>query len=193
MAPHEVTITIRKPEDLFIDSADENPLQPDWEADSGLQRIFDFLKNRRLRHGVRVTIQYPDTLEVPDHGRNLLMQAINRYCDARIAENQRERRFTIQTGLTGLAYGVVVSLLLSVVLTWLIGVLPFPEWMETSLAGLVGIAVWAIVWGPLAAIFFDWLPNWTAIRVYKTIKRGEFSLKAIQIDDTAGVFAKYRS
>ncbi|MFN8377822.1 MAG: hypothetical protein U0452_04050 [Anaerolineae bacterium] len=188
MAPHQVTVTIRKPADLFVDSSDENPMQPDWEADSGMQRIFNHLKTRRLARGVHVTIQYPDTATIPDDGWPRLKAAIDRYSDARIAENKQERKFTILTGLTGLAYGVVVSLLLSVTFTWLLSVLPFPEWLESSLTGLVGIAVWAIVWGPLAAIFFDWLPNWTAIRVYRTIKHGQFELKPIHIEDTQTTF-----
>jgi len=188
MAPHQITVTIHKPADLFVDSPDENPMQPEWEADSGMQRIFNYLKTRRLARGVKVTIQYPDTLDVPENGMQRLKEAIDRYADARILENAREREFTILTGLTGLSYGVVVSLLLSVVLTWFLSVLPLPEWMDTSLTGLVGIAVWAIVWGPLAAIFFDWLPNWTAIRIYRTIKRAEFELKPIHLESPDSPF-----
>jgi hypothetical protein len=188
MAPHEITITIHKPEDLFVDSPDENPMQPEWEANSGMQRIFNFLKTRRLRHGVRVTIQYPDNLVIPAGGTERLMEAIHRYSDARIAENQQERKFTILTGLTGLAYGLAVSLLLSVFFSFLLSLVILPDWIESSVMGLVTIGVWAIVWGPLAAIFFDWLPNWTAIRVYRTIKRGQFELKPIRIGAPTRLF-----
>lgn len=188
MTPHKITVTIHKPADLFIDSPDENPMQPEWEADSGMQRIFNHLKTRRLARGVQVTIQYPDTLDIPANGAQRLKEAIDRYSDARISENAQERKFTILTGLIGLAYGIVVSLLLSAVLTWLVSALLLPEWLDASLTGLVGIAVWAIVWSPLAAIFFDWLPNWTAIRVYHAIKRGEFILKPIHLEATETLF-----
>jgi hypothetical protein len=192
MAPHQITITIRKPEDLFIDSPEENPMQPDWAADSGLQRVANFLKVRRLARGVRVIIQYPNTVDVPPQGMELLKQAIDRYCDARIAENSREREFTIRTGLTGLAYGMAVSLLLSAVMNALLSVLVLPEWIEAALLGLVTVGVWAIVWGPLAAIFFDWLPNWTAIRVFRTIKHGQFELKPIVIEEPDSLFGQSR-
>ena len=59
MAPHQVTVTIHKPADLFIDSPDENPMQPEWEADSGMERIFNHLKTRRLARGVRVVGRKP--------------------------------------------------------------------------------------------------------------------------------------
>lgn len=192
MAPYEVTITIRKPEDLFVDSADENPFQPDWEADSGIRRVVDFLKVRRLRRGVRITVQYPNTLQATPEGQTLMKEAVSRYCDARIEENSRERKFTILTGLTGLAYGLAVSLLLSAGLTWLLSILVLPDWLESSMAGLAGIAVWAIVWGPLAAIFFDWLPNWTEIRVYRTIKNATWVLKPIVLTESAEMFARPR-
>ncbi|MFN8377823.1 MAG: hypothetical protein U0452_04055 [Anaerolineae bacterium] len=188
MAPHEITITIRKLEDLFIDSPDVNPLCPDWEADSGLQRVALFLKTRRLYKGVHVTVRHPDTLEIPLDGQDWLQRAIDRYCDARIAENASEREFKIQTGLSGLAYGLVVVVLLSRTLNWVLSVLPLDGGPEYSLVGLVEIATWAIVWGPMAAIFFDWLPNWTAIRVYRTIKRGQFEFKPIRIEDTQTTF-----
>ncbi len=188
MTPHQITISIRKPVDLFVDSPDENPMQPDWEANSGMQRVADYLKTRRLRRGVRVTIQYPETLELPTDGKERLTQAIGRYCDARVEENARERKFTIQTGLTGLAYSVVVAILLAGVLGWLVSILPLSAWMETALTGLYTVGAWAIVWGPLEAIFYDWLPNWTAIRVYRAIKRGEFVLEPVKMSDPATIF-----
>ncbi len=188
MAPHEITITIRKPEDLFKDSPDENPMQPDWEADSGMQRVADFLKTRRLGKGVRMTIQYPDTLEVRADSKERLAQAIGRYCDARITENAREREFIIQTGLTGLSYSLIVSIILAVGMSWLVEQLPLAPWLSTLLVGLFTIGSWAILWGPLAAIFFDWLPKWTAIRVYRTIKRGDVILKPVTLIESDSVF-----
>ncbi|HYO87477.1 MAG TPA: hypothetical protein VER79_02455, partial [Candidatus Limnocylindrales bacterium] len=188
MTPHEITITIRKPEDLFRDFPDENPMQPDWEADSGMQRVADFLKTRRLRKGILVTIQHPDTLVIPPDGMEKLHQAIDRYCDARIAENARERKFTIQTGLTGFSYSIVVSVLIFLVMGWLVPLLALPAFLNTVLTGLYTIGAWAIIWGPIEAIFYDWLPNWTAIRVYRAIKRGEFILKPIPMSATMPVF-----
>jgi tetrahydromethanopterin S-methyltransferase subunit F len=188
MAPHQVIITIRKPEDLFRDSPDDNPMQPEWEANSGMQRVFNHLKTRRLRRGVHVTIQHPTTLDVPAHAMERLKAAIDRYCDARIAENAQERKFTILTGLTGFAYGIVISVLLSTVLATVSTALQFDDVLAGVVNGLATIAVWAIVWGPLAAIFFDWLPNWTAIRVYRTIKRGQYELKPIVMDEETRLF-----
>ena len=63
---------------------------------------------------------------------------------------------------------------------------PAPEVRDLWLAG--DDRVWAIVWGPLAAIFFEWLPNWTAIRVYRTIKRGQFEMKAVQMNAPSRIF-----
>lgn len=188
MARHKITITIHKPVDLFVDSPDENPLQPEWEADSGMQRVADYLKTRRLGRGVHVTIQYPDTLVIQPNGEEQLHQAIDRYCDARIAENARERKFIIQTGLTGLAYSIVVSALIFLVMGWLVPLLALPDWLNAVLTGLYTIGAWAVIWGPIEAIFYDWLPNWTAIRVYRVIKAGQYELKPVHLDAPAALF-----
>ena len=188
MAPHQITITIRKPADLFVDNPDENPMQPGWEANSGIQRVFNYLKVRRLFRGVVVTVQHPDTLVIPPDGEARMKKAIDRYCDARIVENQQERKFTILTGITGFSYGLAVSILLSAVLNTLVTTLQMSDELGRLVSGIATIAVWAIVWGPLAAIFFDWLPNWTAIRVYRTIRRGTFVLKPIHMEEQEEFF-----
>jgi hypothetical protein len=188
MAPYQVTIRVRKSADLFVNSTEENPMVPGWEADAGLQRVADFLKVRRLFHGVVVTVQYPNTLELPPDAATRLDEAVERYCDARIAENRRQVRFKIQTGVSGLAYSVVIALIASSVLAWLVALLNLSGNVETALTGLYTIGAWAIVWAPLASIFYDWLPNYTAIRVYRTIKRGTFILQPVPMSDVPAIF-----
>jgi hypothetical protein len=188
MAPHQITITIRKPADLFMNSQDDNPMQPGWEANAGIQRVFNFLKTRRLFRGVVITIQHPDTLQLPPNAETVLRTAVGRYCDARIAENQQERKFIIQTGATGFTYGLAVSVLLSAVLNTLVVSLEMSDALGQLVSGVATIAVWAIVWGPLGAIFYEWLPNWTAIRVYRTIKRGTMVLKPVTLDEPEPLF-----
>jgi hypothetical protein len=188
MAPHQITITIRKPADLFVDAPDENPMQPGWEANSGIQRVFNYLKIRRLFRGVVVTVQHPDTLEIHADAQARMKQGIDRFCDARIAENQQQRKFIILTGLTGFSYGLIVSVLLSAFLRTLVTTLQMSDALGELVSAVATIAVWAIIWGPLMAIFFEWLPNWTAIRVYRVIKRGQFILKPIEMGEPEDIF-----
>lgn len=186
--PHELTITIRKLEDLFIDRIEENPLLPEWEADAGIQRVANYLKTRRLGRGVRVIVRVPDTLEITPVMRERLDAAIQRYCDSRIRENQVERRFTILTGLVGLTYSIMVSVLISLSASWLLTQLPLAPWLYNGLSGIFVITAWAILWGPLEAIFYDWLPNFATIRVFRTIQRGEFIIEQVKMSEPGPVF-----
>jgi hypothetical protein len=188
MAPYQITIRVRKSADLFVNSTEDNPMVPGWEADSGLQRVADFLKVRRLFRGVVVTVQYPDTIELPPDAPAQLDEAVERYCDARIAENGREMRFKIQTGLSGLAYSVIIAVVASFILEWLVAALNLSGYAEEALTGLYTVGAWAIVWGPLASIFYEWLPNNTAIRVYRTIKRGKFILQPVPMSEVPALF-----
>jgi cellulose synthase/poly-beta-1,6-N-acetylglucosamine synthase-like glycosyltransferase len=182
--PHHVTITIRKLEDLFVDRIEENPLVPEWEANAGIQRVADYLQTRRLGRGVHVTVRIPDTLPMTAARREKVHAAILRYCDSRIRENRDARRFTIFTGLIGLAYSAAVSIFLSLVTSWALSLLTvLPLWLYEGLAVILVVAAWAILWGPLQAVFYDWLPNFVNIRVYRTIQRGAFTFEHVKMSE----------
>jgi hypothetical protein len=183
MAPHHVTITILKLQDLFVDSIDDNPLISEWEADAGIQRVANYLLIRPLVSNLRVTVRIPDTLEMPASALERVHAAIDRYCYARISENQRERRFTVQTGLIGLAYGGALWVVLSTVMDWILEQLGLPGWLYNTLDLVYILIAWAVLWGPLEAIFFSWLPNFLAIRVYRVIKRAEFVFEPAKMID----------
>ncbi|HYO87476.1 MAG TPA: hypothetical protein VER79_02450 [Candidatus Limnocylindrales bacterium] len=183
MAQHHVTITILKLQDLFVDSIDDNPLISEWEADAGIQRVANYLLIRPLSSNLRVTVRIPDTLEMPASTLERAHAAIERYCDARISENQRERHFTIQTGLIGFAYGFAFWVVMSAILNWFLTQFGPPTWLTDTLDLLYILIAWAILWEPLAAIFFSWLPNYLAIRVYRVIKRAEFVFEPAKMID----------
>lgn len=183
MATHHVTITILKLRDLFVDSIDDNPLISEWEADAGIQRVANYLLIRPLVSNLHVTIRIPDTLEMPVSTLDRVHAAIQRYCDARISENQRERRFTIQTEFIELAYGGTLWIILSTVMDWVLEQLGLPPWLYNTLDLVYILIAWAVLWGPLEAIFFRWLPNYLAIRVYRVIRRAEFVFEPAKMPD----------
>jgi hypothetical protein len=175
MAPHTVTITIQKLQDLFVDSIDDNPLISEWEADAGIQRVANYLMTRPLARTVHVSVRVPDTLELTTARLDRVRAAIHRYCDARISENQRERHYTILTGLISLAYStllwIAITLLFSAVLTSI----DLPDWFIVTADLFYILAAWALLWGPIESVLFTWLPNLLSIRVYRTIRRSEFT------------------
>lgn len=181
MAAHDVTITIQKLQDLFVDSIDDNPLVSEWEADAGIQRVANYLMTRPLARHVHVTVRVPDTLELTPARTERIRAAINRYLDARISENQRERHYTILTGLISLAYSIVLFVVISVLLNAVLTSITLPSWFLVTVDLFYVLAAWALLWGPIESILFTWLPNQLSIRVYRTIRRGEFAFVPVQM------------
>jgi hypothetical protein len=183
MAPHEVTITIQKLENLFVDSIDDNPLISEWEADAGIQRVANYLLTRPLARAVRVTVRVPDTLDLPPARIERVRSAIDRYCDARISENQRERHYTILTGLISLAYSTLLWIAITVVFSVVLTSIDLPDWFIITADLFYVLAAWALLWGPIESVLFTWLPNQLSIRVYRTIRRGEFSFAPVKMSE----------
>jgi uncharacterized membrane protein YhdT len=181
MAPHHVTITIQKLQDLFVDSIDDNPLISEWEADAGIQRVANYLMTRPLARHVQVSVRVPDTLELTPARTERVRAAIHRYCDARISENQRERQYTIITGVISLAYSVVLWVVITFLFNALLSATTLPDWFIVTADLFYILIAWALLWGPIESILFTWLPNLLSIRVYRTIRRSEFAFVPVQM------------
>ena len=183
MAPYPITITIFRLRDLFVDSIDDNPLISEWEADAGIQRVANELLTRPLTRNVHVTIRVPDSLELTPARMERAQAAIDRYCDARISENQRERRFTILTGLISLAYSAALWIVITLALNAILSSITMPNWLVVTADLFYILAAWALLWGPLESILFTWLPNLLAIRVYRTILRAKFTFEPVKMSE----------
>ena len=183
MAPHNVTITIFRLQDLFVDSIDDNPLISEWEADAGIQRVANALLTRPLTSSVHVTVRVPDTMDLTPAREERARAAIDRYCDARISENQRERRFTIQSGLISLAYSTVIWIVITVLLNVVLTSITLPQWLIVTADLFYILAAWALLWGPIESILFTWLPNQLSVRVFRTIKRGHFVFEPVKLSE----------
>jgi hypothetical protein len=183
MAPYEVTITIFKLRDLFVDSIDDNPLISEWEADAGIQRVANALITRPLTSEVKVTVRVPDALELTPARLERVQAAIERYCDARISENQRERRFTILTGLISLTYSVVLWVVITILFNALLTSFSLPDWLIITADLFYVLAAWALLWGPIESVLFTWLPNQLNVRVFRTIRRGKFTYVPVKMSE----------
>jgi hypothetical protein len=178
-----MTINIFRLTDLFVDSIDDNPLVSEWEADAGIQRVANELMTRPLIRDVHVTVRVPDTLELTSAGIERAQGAIVRYCDARISENQRERRYTILTGVISLVYSAALWIIITLVFSALLSSITLPTWFIVTADLLYILAAWALLWGPLESILFTWQPNYLAIRVYRTIRRGTFTFQPVKMSE----------
>ncbi len=165
----EIELSLNTVEAFFAEP-DADPFDPESRYISGLDEVVGQmrLKPRDLDDPSRLTIRLPETAVTPDT-QPTLKAALDRYCHAKITENQQtidelrvgSRRQTIS------AFAIVVVLaLLAIALLYFI---PELQAVSGALIGFVGIAIWVILWDPIYNYVYAWRPNYLDIKVFENL------------------------
>jgi hypothetical protein len=149
--------------DQIFNAPDVNPFgKSDGEllGEAALDRLVLRLQVQKQGDlsGVPLVFALPADQITPDLEPQLAA-AIQRYCAARIEDNQLEiRRSRLQHGfglavvfLVVLVVMVIVVLLLTTVLAGL------PQTVQGLITGALCVFTWVILWDPLEALLFDWV------------------------------------
>ncbi len=145
-----IALRLERLGDMFqVPQAD--PFSESYRAESGVDHCIGQLLVRTSRAPVRLEIQLPTT-EVDDGAAERLRLALGRYCDGRVARNDRERRTLRRSGLSSLKVGLPVAML-GLVIASVTGF--FSPQDDTSLPNTAGwVLAWVGLWYPLDAMFF---------------------------------------
>lgn len=157
-----------------------DPFDPDSRYLSGMDEVRNRLIVEKLDDPVRLTLVLPDTAVTPDTP-STLKAAIDRYCAARIAENQQpieELRFYGRRSLIS-AFVIVVALMAITVIVILL--LQLNDAFSGMIAGWVGIAVWVIFWNPIDTYVYAWRPYRRERKVYESIQDAELIIKTTNV------------
>ena len=126
-------------------------------GEAGLERLVTRLQLTPLRKPVDLIICLP-AAEVPPGLAERLDGALDRYCQARIEENNLQ----VQLGRRQHTIGMVVVTVL-VLAVMLIAYLLFTtvwagasDLVKTLIAASISVFAWVILWDPLEALLFDW-------------------------------------
>ncbi|HEX6121587.1 MAG TPA: hypothetical protein VFY89_00430 [Ktedonobacterales bacterium] len=161
---HEITVALPTLENLF-NAPSVNPFEDRdlrWAGEPVVERIIHQLQmtGRRDRRPIRVRVRVPMN-RLPDQiGTPQIQDAIHRYCQAKIADN--EQRITIIRRLArrGLAIAALLVLLLALLAYWLLtsalasaGII-----IQAIIAGSVSVFAWVVLWDTLEALIFNPIP-----------------------------------
>jgi hypothetical protein len=148
--------------DQIFNSSDANPFSEHESAvlgEAALDHVLTRLQLHPLRdwQNARLVVSLPADQVTPDlQGR--LSEAIDRYCQARIEENDLQVRLGRQQHTVGM---VVVTVLVLAVIA--IAYLLFATvWASASdtvkflVSASISVFAWVILWDPLEALLFDW-------------------------------------
>jgi hypothetical protein len=130
-----------------------------------------------LRH---VIVQLPPDQLTPDLAETT-RAALQRYCAAKIEDNQRRRRLITRQALRLFGYAaLIMALALALMFMFYAGPLTFlPEWLRGLLTILAVFAAGLAVWNPLDSLLFDWAPFVRDNTTYQLISALDLRLEAL--------------
>ncbi len=150
--------------DQIFNSFDANPFSDLATAalgEAALERVLTRLQFQPLKDwdNAQLVVRLPPDQITPDlQGR--LSQAIDRYCQARIEENDLQ----VKLGRRQHAIGMIVVTVLVLAVMAIAYILFNTVWaganptVEFLVAASISVFAWVILWDPLEALVFDWAP-----------------------------------
>jgi hypothetical protein len=184
MFHHEETssllIAVRELEHLFV-APPKNPFSPyevELMGESGLQRIVRMLSSTSAgalapfyhvghKHKRIIVLLPPDAIQLDDGiTQQQARDALARYCELKIADNEKELFITKRQAGRLLLFGLGM-LLACMSLSVLFSSDKFPEALwTTTLAEGFNIIGWVLLWHPFEAFLYDPIPMRIESRVY---------------------------
>ncbi len=173
--PQVISLSLTSPEEMFV-LAPADLFSEYRNFMTGLEYCISVLRSRRSSGPVRIELALPaEAISVGMERR--IGRTLNRYCDHRIAYNQRERRAVRLDGIYSLFIGlpiVVLGFLLVIVKSSIVGV--------SGNANLVidsggWVLVWVGLWFPLDTLVFTPLSYGRENRVLKRLQSAAITIE----------------
>jgi hypothetical protein len=167
-SPQVISLSLSSPEEMFV-LAPVDLFSEYRNFMTGLEYCISVMRSRSSRGPVRIELTLPAE-EVSEGMEQRIGRTLNRYCDHRIAYNQRERRAVRLDGVVSLWIGlpvVVLGFLLVIIKSSIVGV--------SGNANLVldsggWVLVWVGLWFPLDTLLFTPLSYGRENRVLKRLQ-----------------------
>ena len=175
----EFTVRLEDLSQLF-EAPELDPFVDQLRVTSGVEDMVAYLSTRRLRKlpAATATLQLPRAAATPDAVATA-KAAMQRYCDAQIAEAQRATATNNFDGRTKLPVGLIASVVMVGAMFILIWLLPDKlKPLGAVLAPVVTIASWAAIWNPVETLLYE---NWEerrSIQMYTCLRNMEIKVSS---------------
>jgi hypothetical protein len=161
--------------DQFFNAPDADPFATNANAvlgEAALERLIRDLQLHPFRKtaGTQLVVTLPADQITPDL-QTRLAEALRRYCAARIENNRLDIRLGRQQHTFGLIMVTLISLIVMGITAFLLATVfaDASSVVQTLVAGGACVFVWVIMWDPLEALLFEWVPpvreNYTLRRI----------------------------
>ena len=173
-APQDIVIRLDSIDQLF-NEPDIDPFsdeEVDVLGEPALLRAVRRLLARRIRNweGMRLILELPADQITPGLEQQT-EQALRRYSDAKIEDNQLTIRLGRTRSLIGLGMVTLISLVVLGIAYLLFNTVfaIAPDSVKTLVAASVSVFVWVILWDPMEKLLFDWVQPYMENRILHRI------------------------
>jgi hypothetical protein len=174
-SPQVISLSLTSPEEMFV-LAPADLFSEYRNFMTGLEYCISVLRSRPAGGPVRIELALPPD-QVSEGMEQRIGRTLDRYCDHRIAYNQRERRAVRLDGLFSLWIGlpiVVLGFILVIVKSSIVG--------ASGNANLVldsggWVLVWVGLWFPLDTLLFTPLSYGRENRVLKRLQTADITIE----------------
>jgi hypothetical protein len=174
-SPQVISLSLTSPEEMFV-LAPADLFSEYRNFMTGLEYCISVLRSRHSKEPVRIDLALPPE-QISDALDQRIGRTLTRYCDHRIAYNQRERRAVRFDGVFSLWVGlplVVLGFLLVIIKSSIVGATGNANLVVDS-AGWV--LVWVGLWFPLDTLLFTPLSYGRENRVLKRLRTADIIIE----------------
>lgn len=169
----DFTLHLAEIRDLFVAPAPQ-PFASHTNYESGVDQIFNLLRQRKPRQPLRATIHVES--ELSDSAVDDTEAALRRYCDYKIETQHVIVSCFRREGAAKLAIGLAV-LVTTLGLKAILDRYAFdPALLHRFLAEGLTVLGWVMVWAPASLLLLDWWPAQRNIDAYEAIRKMEITL-----------------
>ncbi len=161
---------------LFVDP-ELNPFEDKELQLSGAEEAANLLRTKKKIAGnIRLNIFLPKDQIEPDLRRKT-EDALIKYCDFKVLENQRQLEIGRAEGWRAVMIGMIFSFicLLMIIAVQLIG--PISEPLLVVFVGFFTILIWMAIWNPFEVFLYGLQPYRREIMAYEALKSAEVVIR----------------
>lgn len=172
----DVELHLKEIRHFFVDP-ELNPLEDRRLQLSGAEEAANILRTKkRIVETIRLNIFLPHSqIEPQIHGK--IADALSRYCDFKVSENQRHLEIGQAEGRRAVMIGLIFSsiCLLMISAVYLIG--PISEALLVVFVGFFTILIWMAIWTPAEMFLYGLQPYRLEIKAYRALKSAEIVIR----------------
>ena len=172
----DIDLHLKEIKHLFVDP-ELNPFENQRLQTSGSEEAANYLRiKERKVDNIRLNIFLPSEQIEPDL-KSRTADALSRYCDFKILQNQRQLEIERSAGWRAVMIGLIFSAvcLLIVLMVNLLG--PISDTLLVVFVGFFTILIWMAIWNPAEAFLYGLPPYRREIKTYKALKNAEVVIK----------------